>query len=169
MKKELTIQTNSPEETRQWGEKLGQALLPSCVIALHGDLGAGKTTLTQGIARGLGVTQRVTSPTFTLVNEYEGDSGQRLVHIDSYRLGDLAIENQDEAALLEADTFGLGEILDGDDAVILIEWAERVAGLLPADHLSITLSHVEGDEGARLVVLAVAEGSEGGYGKISTI
>lgn len=149
----LTIKTNSPEETRQWGEKLGHLLPLNLVIALHGDLGAGKTTLTQGIAAGFGVTERVTSPTFTLVNEYEVEPKRRLIHIDSYRLGDLATENQEQAALLEADTFGLDEILDDGDAVVLIEWAERVASLLPADHLSITLLHVEGDEDARQLVL----------------
>jgi len=149
----LTIETNSPEETRHWGEKLGGLLPANLVIALHGDLGAGKTTLTQGIAAGFGVTERVTSPTFTLVNEYEVEPKRRLIHIDSYRLGDLATENQAQAALLEADTFGLYEILDDGDAVVLIEWAERVASLLPADHLSISLSHVEDDEEARRLLL----------------
>lgn len=130
----FTIVTTSPTTTHDLGTRLGQTLQPGLVIALHGDLGAGKTALTQGIAAGLGVSERVTSPTFTLVNRYATARGFDLVHIDCYRLG----ENVDEA-LAEAATFGLEEIIADENAVIVIEWAERVAELLPADHLAVTI------------------------------
>ena len=136
----------SAAATHDLGHQLGAAATAGQVIALRGDLGAGKTTLTQGIAAGLGITGRVTSPTFTLVNEYApGSRRLRLVHIDIYRLGDTS-----EAACREAATFGLEEILgaaawpdaDSDGSVIVIEWAERIAPLLPPDYLDIYLAAV---------------------------
>ena len=78
--------THSVDQTREFGSRLGHFLLPGTVLALSGDLGAGKTSLTQGIAHGLGIDARVTSPTFTLVNEYEIGNSSRLIHMDSYRL-----------------------------------------------------------------------------------
>ena len=140
------VQTHSPAATYALGQRLGQLLRPGQVVALHGDLGAGKTLLTQGIAAGLGVTGRVTSPTFTLVNRYRTGQGFDLVHIDCYRLGEGALD-----ATLEAVAFGLEEILAADDAIVVIEWAERVATLLPADCLQITITPVEGDEQARSI------------------
>ncbi len=134
---------------------MGHLLRPGQTVALHGDLGAGKTLLTQGIAAGLGVTARVTSPTFTLVNEYTISDQQRLVHIDSYRLGDQSI-----TADLDAATFGLEEILDSDDALVVIEWAEHVAALLPADYLQIAIAQPETDPMARTITLTA-------YGPIS--
>lgn len=141
-----TRTTRSSTETFALGQQLGHALESGMVVALYGDLGTGKTTLTQGIAQGMGITARVTSPTFTLVNEYRNEapegSSPQLVHIDTYRLG-----NTPEQAVLEAETFGLDEILAGDDgvegngAVVVIEWAERVASRLPPDHLRIELVH----------------------------
>jgi tRNA threonylcarbamoyladenosine biosynthesis protein TsaE len=113
------------------------------VIALYGDLGAGKTLFTQGIALGLGVAERVTSPTFTLVNRYNTTGGE-LVHIDCYRLAEEA-----EASVLEAVAIGLDEILADPYAIIVVEWAERVAALLPQDHLQIKLTAVEEDVQAR--------------------
>jgi tRNA threonylcarbamoyladenosine biosynthesis protein TsaE len=121
------------------GQQIGRLLRPGLVIALHGDLGAGKTALTQGIAAGLGVSERVTSPTFTLVNQYATERGFNLVHIDCYRLGENAAE-----ALAEAATFGLEEIIGDENGVIVIEWAERVAALLPADHLAVTIVQPHG-------------------------
>jgi tRNA threonylcarbamoyladenosine biosynthesis protein TsaE len=126
--------TQSPEATHVLGQQIGRLLQPGLVIALHGELGAGKTALTQGIAAGLGVNERVTSPTFTLVNQYATARRFDLVHIDCYRLGEQA-----DDALAEAATFGLEEIIADENAVIVIEWAERVAELLPADHLAVTI------------------------------
>ena len=144
---ELILVTRSGEETQALGRAIGEAVQESLVIALQGDLGAGKTTLTQGIAAGLGVSHRVTSPTFTLVSEYPGRDGARLLHVDSYRLGDSS-----QAAQREASTFGMEEILEQAEApalgeppaitVVVIEWAERLAELLPPDHLAIHLEHL---------------------------
>ena len=101
--KHLVFPTASAAESKALGQRLAHHLQAPIVIALHGDLGAGKTTFTQGIAAGLGIQQRVTSPTFTLVNEYTLENGWRLVHIDSYRL--------DRG---EAEGIGLEEILDDE-------------------------------------------------------
>jgi tRNA threonylcarbamoyladenosine biosynthesis protein TsaE len=147
-KENYSVHTQSPAETYTLGQQLGCLLRPGQVIALHGDLGAGKTVLTQGLAAGLGVTERVTSPTFTLVNRYHTADGFDLVHIDCYRLGDNSVD-----AALEASAFGLEEILEGED-VVVIEWAERVAALLPADHLEITIAQPEEDEQARQFTFA---------------
>ena len=132
-----TTTTHSSTETFALGQRLGQALESGQVVALHGDLGAGKTVLTQGIAAGLGITNRVTSPTFTLVSEYRRANGDLLIHIDCYRLGS---PTQADGAS-EALAFGLDEIVDRTDAIVVIEWAERVATLLPADHLQVALSY----------------------------
>ena len=128
--------------TFELGHVLGEHVEAGQVIALQGDLGAGKTTLTQGIAIGMGIDDRVTSPTFTLVNEYGDGSRLRLIHVDTYRLGDLP-----EYAVLESATFGLEEILDPENlvepsggSVVVIEWAERVASLLPPDYLLIQIA-----------------------------
>ncbi|MEZ4865924.1 MAG: tRNA (adenosine(37)-N6)-threonylcarbamoyltransferase complex ATPase subunit type 1 TsaE [Caldilineaceae bacterium] len=126
----------SATATYAFGQQLGSLFTPGVVVALQGDLGAGKTVLTQGIAAALNIQERVTSPTFTLVNEYLYGNIP-LIHIDTYRLGE-----DTTAAGLEAATFGLEEILDRGDAIVVIEWAERVAPLLPADHLTITLAAV---------------------------
>ena len=153
-----TIRTNTPAETQAVGRTLGRILTnhPGLVVALSGELGAGKTTLTQGIAQGMGITESVTSPTFTLVNEYTipqtyRASPQRLIHIDSYRLGEVESD-----AELEAATFGFEEMVDAADEaknVVIIEWAERLQALLPADYLHISLRYVDGDETARAILL----------------
>lgn len=131
------IETTSAAETFLLGQRLGRIVRAGQVIALHGDLGAGKTVLTQGIAVGLGIPARVTSPTFTLVSEYTNASGDALIHVDCYRLGS---PTQPDGSL-EATFFGLEELLDRTDAIVIIEWAERVAALLPSDHLQIALTY----------------------------
>ncbi len=130
-----TIATTSATATFALGKRLGQHIQSGQVIALHGDLGAGKTVLTQGIAAGLGIQARVTSPTFTLVSEYQRANGDLLIHIDCYRLG----SPTEEDGTLEATFFGLDEIVERTDAIVIIEWAERVTALLPQDYLEITL------------------------------
>lgn len=132
----LRVCTHTPEETRALGAAVGRLATPGTVFALNGELGAGKTTFTQGLAQGLGVTTQVTSPTFTLVAEYDARDGMRLIHMDSYRLGDRPAD-----AVLEADTFGFEELLDDPDAVVVIEWAERLAALLPQGALHVTFLH----------------------------
>jgi len=108
-----------------FGEQIAAALTPGSVLLLHGDLGAGKTTLTQGIARGLGIQRAVTSSTFTLVSEYllepPVNGIARLVHLDLYRLSDPD----------ELDTFDFDELLAATDSATIIEWPERAAGRLP--------------------------------------
>jgi tRNA threonylcarbamoyladenosine biosynthesis protein TsaE len=116
----------SAEETQRYAEILGNLAEPGDVLTLHGDLGAGKTTFTQGLARGLNVNQTVSSPTFTLIHEYEGRIP--LYHIDVYRLGEQAVEED----------LGYEEYFYGE-GVTVIEWAEWIAARLPEDHLSLTL------------------------------
>lgn len=128
-----------PDATHALGEALGRAAFPGCTFALTGDLGAGKTALARGIARGLGVTGKVQSPTFVLVIEHAGRLP--LWHADLYRLAD-----EDEAVAA-----GLPERFDGA-SVAVIEWAERLPGLLPADHLAITLT--EAGDGRQITLRA---------------
>src|SRR6266700_3811096 len=118
--------TRTDEETRAVGEALGRHLEPGDVVCLAGPLGAGKTTLAQGIARGLGVDEIVNSPTFTLVQEYAGRLP--VYHLDVYRLS-----SPEEAA-----DVALDEMLAAG-GVVMIEWPERIAPLLPADRLEIRL------------------------------
>lgn len=129
---ELHITTESVEQTEALGEKLMWLLSAGTVIALHGDLAAGKTCLVRGMARALAGEQPVSSPTFTLVNEYEGEIP--LYHLDLYRLS-----GPEELADL-----GYEEIFDSD-CICAVEWAERAQQLLPADHLAIYLEHAGGD------------------------
>jgi tRNA threonylcarbamoyladenosine biosynthesis protein TsaE len=110
-----TFISHSPAETESLGERWGRAAQSGLVIGLSGDLGAGKTQLVKGFARGLGITARVHSPTFTLVNEY-GGGRLRLFHLDLYRL-------ETRGQMMSA---GLEEFLQ-PDGVTVIEWAERIA------------------------------------------
>lgn len=129
-KKPTSTLSRSPEMTTRLGEALGRLLQPGDVVCLQGELGAGKTTLTQGIARGWGVEERVTSPTFTLLNEYRRTSDtSRFYHLDCYRL---------EGA---ADAWGLGldDVLDAG-GVLIVEWPERIGPALPPERLWVALA-----------------------------
>lgn len=137
----LTIVSDSPAETHTIGQAIGAILAPGDVICLNGDLGAGKTHLAQGIAAGAGVAGPVTSPTFTLVNEYDGRLP--LAHFDFYRLEHAA----------ELDDIGFDEYLDGTRAVI-IEWADRFPECLPDGRLDIRID-IGGDQ-RRILRLAGA-------------
>lgn len=125
----LDVISHGVEQTKRLGVRLAELLEPGDVILVAGNLGAGKTVLAQGVAAGLGIDEPVTSPTFTLIHEYQG----RLpfYHVDLYRIGGDA----------EAGDIGLEEYLYGD-GVTLIEWAERASGLLPRDRLTVTLRPV---------------------------
>ena len=123
-----TIVSASPEDTEVAGERLGRTLGPGDVVALTGELGAGKTCFVQGIARGVGVTTRPTSPTFVLVNEYRGRLPVH--HVDAYRTN----------SVTELADLGLEEMIDGD-AVTVIEWAEKAGPLLPKRTIHV---HIEG-------------------------
>lgn len=126
----LAFFSYSPEQTRRFGMHLGMLVAPGDVVLLHGDLGAGKTHFTQGIAEGLGITEVVRSPTFTLVNEYH-EGRLPLYHIDLYRL-----EGDEEIA-----TIGLDEYLDGD-GVVVVEWPEKGENWLPREAFHLYLTHV---------------------------
>ncbi len=132
--------TSSEEETIALGEAIAAELPRRAVVMLIGELGAGKTTISKGIVRGLGAaeTEQVTSPTFTLIHEY--GAGGKVYHIDLYRL-----EAEREVASL-----GLEEILDRE-AVVLIEWGERFPALMPAERIEIHLETEEDD--TRVVTL----------------
>jgi tRNA threonylcarbamoyladenosine biosynthesis protein TsaE len=128
----LDFVSNSLEQTVRLGVRLGELLEPGDLVCLSGELGAGKTVLARGIGRGWGASQRVTSPTFTLVNQYPRlRDGCLLYHVDGYRLesaGDIA-------------TVGIEDLLDGSGAM-MIEWPERLETLLPPDRLWIEMSYV---------------------------
>lgn len=129
----MKITSNSPEDTVGIGRELGKLMKPGTVVCLEGDLGAGKTHFAKGVALGLGVEDHVTSPTFTLINEYEG----RLpfYHVDAYRL-----EDEDEAYEL-----GIEEYLYGS-GITLIEWPDRIGSLLPTERLIVTINRGETEE-----------------------
>ncbi|HET9725069.1 MAG TPA: tRNA (adenosine(37)-N6)-threonylcarbamoyltransferase complex ATPase subunit type 1 TsaE [Actinomycetota bacterium] len=137
----LELGAPTVEDTRAIGAALAPFLKPGDAVALTGELGAGKTTLVQGVARGLGVTEAVVSPTFTLVREYHGRL--TLYHADVYRLDRVQ------------DVLDLGFEEMTDDGALLVEWGDAVEGLLPADHLSIELTVPGGDERRRLVLTGV--------------
>ena len=135
-----TFHTHSPEETQAVGVEIGQRLRPGDVVALSGDLGAGKTCLTQGIARGVGLApgEIVNSPSYILMNQYAGRIP--IYHIDLYRL-------QDPNQIAD---LGLEEFLEGD-GVCVIEWAERMQAALPAKTIFITITE-EGESIRRIDV-----------------
>jgi tRNA threonylcarbamoyladenosine biosynthesis protein TsaE len=122
----LSVITMSPEETRIVSAALAPTLLPGDVISLAGDLGAGKTVFVQGLAAALGVEERITSPTFTLIHEYEGRFP--VVHVDVYRLD----------SIQEVLDLGFEELLD-PSAVLLVEWGEAVMPLLPRRYLEVSI------------------------------
>lgn len=129
---ELDIISHSPEQTTRLGKRLGMLLQPGDVVCLSGDMGAGKTVFARGIGEGWGAKHALTSPTYTLVHEHRRDDGQRLYHLDCYRL-----ENAEDV-----DSIGFDDVLDSD-GVVLIEWAERIMGAVPEQHLWVELRVIE--------------------------
>jgi tRNA threonylcarbamoyladenosine biosynthesis protein TsaE len=130
----MNVFSRSPEQTRQIGMRLGGALQAGDVICLQGDLGAGKTTFVQGIAQGWGSLDSVSSPTFIIVNVYRRNDKARLFHMDAYRL-----DSTPEAEELDLDAM----LFQGP---LLIEWPERMDGLVPPEHLWIYLEHIAEQE-----------------------
>ncbi len=122
--------SRSPEQTRRIGVRLGQVLARGDVVGLQGELGAGKTTLVKGLAEGWGSLDDVTSPTFVLVNEYRRPDGARLFHMDAYRL-----ESGPEAAELDLDRMV-------SEGALVIEWPDRIQGVLPGELLRVDLQFV---------------------------
>ena len=133
-----SFEVGSVEETWALARRLAAELRPGDVVCLEGDLGAGKTTFTQGLAAALGVEGRVTSPTFCLVQEHRG-GGAYLVHMDLYRLHG----EDDVLAIGWEDYLAAG-------AIIVVEWPERARGLIPADARHIVFAHLDGDERRRI-------------------
>ncbi len=131
----MIITTHTEEETRRLGRLIGELAGGGLVVALHGGLGAGKTVFVQGLARGLGVDEQtpVTSPTYTLINEYAGTV--RLYHVDLYRLSEPA----------ELEDIGFADVFSGR-GVVAVEWPDRCAGDLPADRLDIRIQEAAGDD-----------------------
>ena len=125
------IKSNSEQETEDFAAQLARSLKPGCVVAVHGNLGAGKTVFSRGFARGLNVIEPVSSPTYTIIQEYPLAAGNWFFHLDLYRI-DTA-----RAAL----AFGVDEYLEIPDAYIIIEWAERIKSLLPARTIHINIEH----------------------------
>lgn len=132
---ELELATGGEEETRGIGERLGKALRKGDVVLLSGDLGTGKTCLTQGIGRGLECSGQVNSPSFVLMNEYAGR--EKLFHVDLYRIEDVE----------ELDDLGLWDY--AEQGVLVIEWPERGAELLPGDGLVVELRYGDIDHQRR--------------------
>ncbi|HEV8472692.1 MAG TPA: tRNA (adenosine(37)-N6)-threonylcarbamoyltransferase complex ATPase subunit type 1 TsaE [Methylomirabilota bacterium] len=132
------VASRSPEDTQAAGERLAGTLGPGDVVALTGELGAGKTCFVQGLARGLGIQGGATSPTFVLVNEYRGRLPVH--HVDAYRTESLS-------ELLD---LGLDEMFDGA-GVTVVEWADRLGALLPARTVHVDIEGV-GDEPRRITI-----------------
>ena len=126
----VKIYLENEEQTKEIGYKLGQLLTPKSVVCLIGDLGAGKTTMTQSLAKALEVDDYITSPTFNIVNEYEGTLP--LYHFDVYRIG-----SSDEMY-----DIGFDEYIDGD-GVCIIEWANLIEDILPNEYLYIEMNYKE--------------------------
>lgn len=143
-----SVLTHSPAETRRVGRALGAVLEADDVVLLSGPLGAGKTEFTKGVAEGLGITEPVVSPTFTLAREYQGSRSLRLLHVDLYRLD----RGQEVIDL------GL-EDLAADDAVTVVEWGDLAVGLFPADHLEVTLELLDEEDRSRVITVTTAGGS----------
>lgn len=127
----LEFFSHSPEQTRRIGIRLGSLLQPGNILCLEGNLGSGKTTLVQGIAQGWGSADQVSSPTYVIINDYRHPNGRHLYHADAYRLSDSALD----IAILD-----LSNLLT--DGILVLEWAERIKGSLPAENLWIQMSWV---------------------------
>jgi tRNA threonylcarbamoyladenosine biosynthesis protein TsaE len=125
----IAIQTRSADETREVGRTVGQLLRPGDTVLLSGDLGAGKTTLVQGIAAAHGVVEPVTSPTFTLIHEYHGLKNL-IVHVDPYRL----------SGPEELEGIGYFDYLD-QDVILVVEWPERLGDVAPADAVRVLITY----------------------------
>ncbi len=126
---EMTITVHGEDEMKALGKRIGSQLKAGDCIELVGDVGAGKTTFTKGIAVGMGISETVQSPTFTINRTYEGSAGLRLSHYDFYRLSDPGIMADE-----------LAESIDDKETVIIIEWGEVVASIVPKDHLRIEIA-----------------------------
>lgn len=152
-----TARTKSVDETRQLGAALAELTRAGDLLLLAGDLGAGKTAFTQGLGRGLGVDEPITSPTFTLAREYQG-TRLRLHHLDAYRM----------ESMVEIFDVGLPELLD-DEAVVVVEWGDAIAPGVPADFLEIRITLGDGDDDRAFEVRAVGPSWSARERAVSTV
>lgn len=131
--------TKNAKETHELGRKFGSSLKGGEVVALFGDLGSGKTTFVQGVASGLHIKSRIISPTFIIMRVYPIPHSQKeLYHVDLYRLeGNLSEE---------IENIGLTDVWGKSDAIVLIEWSEKISDLLPENVIKIKFEHVKDDE-----------------------
>ena len=136
------------QQTVQFGHCLGQQLSAGHIICLTGELGAGKTTFITGIGQGWGTSDRVTSPTYTIMNVYRHQqNAQQLYHIDAYRLG-----SADDAW-----SIGLDDIFDDENAIIFIEWADLIKSVLPPDYLWIDIQYGANEDKRRFELTSVGD------------
>jgi tRNA threonylcarbamoyladenosine biosynthesis protein TsaE len=141
-----TFISNSPEETEKIASDLAASCKPGTIIALHGELGAGKTAFAKGFARSIGIKNPISSPTFTVVQEYKTRDSHpkqeiRLFHIDLYR-----IETEEKSI-----AFGIEEFLFNPYTFVLIEWAERIPSLLPENTIHITMEYSDANPDHRII------------------
>ncbi|MDO5708158.1 MAG: tRNA (adenosine(37)-N6)-threonylcarbamoyltransferase complex ATPase subunit type 1 TsaE [Andreesenia angusta] len=135
--KMIEIESHSPEDTYELGIKLGENLKPGDIICLNGDLGAGKTTMTKGIAKGLKIDDNITSPSFTIVNEYYGDTD--FYHFDAYRIDDIE------------EMYDLGyEEYFFSDGISIIEWSNMIEEILPKERLVLNIKYSK-EEDKRII------------------
>jgi tRNA threonylcarbamoyladenosine biosynthesis protein TsaE len=129
------IVTNSYKETQKVGFDFAKTLKGGDVVALHGDLGSGKTTFVQGLAEGLGITKKIISPTFIIMRTYEVGR-KNFYHVDLYRIED------------EKDVEGLGllEIMESNDSIVVIEWPEKIENILPQKRKDIVFTYIDNDK-----------------------
>lgn len=144
---EYNFITHSPEETISFAERIGRLLKAGDFIAYHGDLGAGKTTFTRGLAVGMGLPDEVSSPTFAIVNEYHGKGKITLYHFDMYRIGSSE----------ELETTGFYDY-PLDESVFAVEWAENIEDAFPENVIQIKISRIDDD--IRKITIITAEGDE---------
>jgi len=132
----MEVITQSPGETQKLGQKIGSDLksgkLKKRIICLYGDLGSGKTTFIQGLAKGLGIKKRITSPTFVFVKKYQPS----FYHVDLYRIEKLE----------ETKGLGLGEIFSDPQALVAIEWAEKIKEMLPKKRINLWFNYLNQNE-----------------------
>lgn len=134
--------STSAKETKDFAKNIAKNLKTPQIIALYGNLGSGKTTFVQGLASELGITKRVLSPTFVFIREYQLDNKKMFFHVDLYRLD----SSQDLT------TIGLSDILKTKNAIIAIEWPEKIENLLPASTIKINFD-TTGEKSRKIVVL----------------
>lgn len=133
------MKLNSEQGLLQFGRDYAKKIKPGAVIELVGDIGAGKTTFTRGLAEGLGIKEPVTSPSFTISKSYAMPEGGNLIHYDFYRLDDPGIMSED-----------LNENLADPSNIIVIEWGQSIADILPENHTKITIQYT--DDGREIIL-----------------